>query len=86
MSACQSTEIGCSWNAIAREDGLVTAKVCKMAIWRVCSLPQMLDLELAPQPGEVIGRHRVAAVPGMVGPVLQMLEPDREPLAPLGTA
>ena len=46
----------------------------------------MLDLELAPQPGEVIARHRVAAVAGMVGSVLQMLEPSRDPLASLGAA
>jgi hypothetical protein len=49
-----------------------------MAIWRVWSVPEMLNLELAPQPGEVIGRHRVAAVAGMVGPVLQMLESRSE--------
>jgi hypothetical protein len=48
----------------------VTTKVCKMAIWRVCSVSEMLDLQLAPQPREVVGRHGIVAVTGMTGPVL----------------
>jgi integrase len=52
----------------------------------VWSVSQMLNLQLAPQPREVIGRHRIAVVAGMVGPVLQMLEPSRDPLASLGAA
>ena len=56
--------------ANATEVGPVTTKVCKMAIWRVCSVSEMLDLQLAPQPREVVGRHGIVAVTGTTGPVL----------------
>src|SRR3954467_14414481 len=60
----------------SRPVGLVTAKVCQRALWRVCAISERLNLQLAPPPREVVGCHGIVAATGMTGPVLQMLEPN----------